>query len=227
MENLDPADVKASGLLRERIDAVRDFRLASRKAATRALAGTPALFDERRQPAANYLAIPAHVGEARVYLPLGFFSPNVITGNHNFVAEDPDKYLFGLLSSAMFMAWMRTVSGRIRADLRFSKTLTWHNFPLPNVGAGKRAQVSSAAQAVLDARNQYPTRSLDRQYDVRAMPSSLAEAHRRLDRVVDSCFVARRRLDTDAKRQAVLFERLEDLLDEGTLVAQRPTRRSR
>lgn len=218
LEDLDPADVKRSSLLRDRIDGVRDFRSRSAKAATRALAATPALFDERRQPTSNYLAIPAHVGEARSYFPLGYFSPDVITGNHNFLAVDPDRYLFGLLSSAIFITWMRTVSGRIRADLRFSKTLTWHNFPLPNVGPDKWLAVTTAAQAVLDAREDFPDRSLDNLYDPRAMPSTLVAAHRALDKVVDSCFAPRRKLDTEAKRQAVLFDRLQELLDEGLLV---------
>lgn len=212
MEDLDPSDVRRSAILRERIEGVRDFRLESSKAATRALADTPSLFDERRQPATRYLAIPAHVGEVRQYFPVGYFTPDVITGNHNFLAEDPDGYLFGLLSSLIFMTWMRTVSGRIRADLRFSKTLTWHNFPLPDVGADKRLSVIRAGKAVIEVRERYQGRSLAELYDPRSTPGPLLMAHRNLDRVVAGCFVRRRSLDTEFARQAVLFERYQELL---------------
>jgi hypothetical protein len=77
--------------------------------------------------------------------------------------------------------WLR------RADLRFSKTLTWHNFPLPDVQPTKRQQVINVGRAVLATRDAHPGRSLADLYDPRAMPQDLVAAHRTLDRVVDGC----------------------------------------
>jgi hypothetical protein len=208
---------------------VRTFRLASTKPGTRAAAATPHLFDEIRPVEGDYLGIPAHVGEARRYFPVGYFTSDIITGNHNFIAPDPDGYLFSLLSSAMFITWMRTISGRIRADLRFSKSLTWHNFPLPNVTSDRRAEVIAGGQGVLRAREQFPEKSLVDLYDPRAMPRRLVDAHQALDRIVDKCFAGRRRLDLERDRQAVLFDRYVVLEAEQLLVAPAvpPVRRRR
>ncbi|MEE3127544.1 MAG: DNA methyltransferase [Actinomycetota bacterium] len=228
LTDLDPADVRSSRILRERIDAVREFRSQSKKAKTQQGAATPHLFDEIRPVDGDYLAIPAHVGEARHYFPVGYFSADVVTGNHNFVAPDPDGYLFALLSSSMFITWMRTVSGRIRADLRFSKTLTWHNFPLPDVGPEKRARVIAAGRGVLSARAGHPGQALADLYDPRSMPRDLVSAHRALDRVVDGCFAGRRRVANERDRQTILLERLVELEREQSLLAPAPTvRRAR
>lgn len=82
----------------------------------------------------SYLAIPRHVGESRPYFLSQRFESEVICGDANFQAPDPDGLLFGLISSSMFMAWQRTVGGKIKSDLRFSNTVVWNNFPVPELG---------------------------------------------------------------------------------------------
>jgi hypothetical protein len=52
----------------------------------------------------------------------------------------------------------------------------------------QRAAVEAAAQAVLDARAQYPTSTLADLYDPLAMPAPLLKAHQQLDRAVDRCY---------------------------------------
>jgi hypothetical protein len=227
MVDLDPADRRASPILSERIENVRRWRSGRGRAATVRAAQTPHLFGEIRPLGeVAYLAIPRHVGEVRPFFTVEYFGPDVITGDHNFVAPDPDGYLFGLLSSSMFMTWMRTVAGRLRADPRFSKTLVWHNFPLPNVDEAKRRQVAEAGQGVLRAREQFPDRCLDDLYDRDAMPAALVQAHRALDTVVNRCFT-RGRVATEADRQRVLFQRYADLESEQTLLPTTTTRGSR
>ena len=52
----------------------------------------------------------------------------------------------------------------------------------------QRAAVEAAAQAVLDARAQYPTSTLADLYDPLTMPAPLLKAHQQLDRAVDRCY---------------------------------------
>lgn len=113
---------------------------------------------------------------------------------------------------------MRTTAGCVRADIRFSKRLAWHNFPLPDVGSDRRAQAIAAGAGVLAARSRFPERSLADLYDPRAMPTVLVDAHRALDRVIDPCFAGRRRIRTEADRQVLLFERYQELEREQMLV---------
>jgi hypothetical protein len=52
----------------------------------------------------------------------------------------------------------------------------------------QRAAVEAAAQAVLNARAQFPTATLADLYDPLTMPAPLLKAHQELDRVVDRCY---------------------------------------
>ena len=54
--------------------------------------------------------------------------------------------------------------------------------------AKQRSAVEAAAQAVLDARAQYPASTLADLFDPLTMPAPLLQAHQRLDRAVDRCY---------------------------------------
>jgi hypothetical protein len=211
LEAADPKDLRQNPEIRRRLKGVADFRMASTKALTRALAASPFLFGEQRQPTLSYLCIPRHVSETRRYFPVARLSPDVVSGDHNFVAQDPDAILFAVLSSSMFIAWLRAIGGRLRDDLRFSNTLVWNTFPFPALDGVSKTRLSEAAQVVLDARAVHPDASLADLYDPLAMPVGLVKAHDELDRVVDSLFAPRKKFRSDADRLSVLFERYQQL----------------
>ena len=214
MEDLDPSDPGRSVVLRRRLEAVRDYRTASRRAATSKLAETPALFGERRQPLAPYDCIPRHFSETRNFATVAHFDPDVISGDANFTAEDPSGFLFGIISSSMFIAWQRAAGGRIKSDLRFSATVVWNNLPLPEVTDKQRAQVIAGGKAVLEARALHPERSLAQHYAPLAMDPALLKAHRSLDTAVDKAFGAKRTCKSEQERQRILFERYAELTGE-------------
>lgn len=204
--DMEPGDASRSQLLRRRLEDVRAFRASSKASSTAAMAATPHLFGQRSQPTVNYLAIPRHVSAQRRYFPVGYFGPDVICGDANFLAVDPDGVLFGVLSSSMFAVWLRTVGGRIKSDLRFSKTLVYNNFPLEPMAERDRVSLIKASQTVLVARAKFPGASLAQLYDPLAMPENLVKAHQGLDSVVDKLFGASRRIADEATRQRVLFD---------------------
>ena len=103
-------------LVVERIEKVRQMRLSSSKAATRAKADTPMLFDEIKQPSSDYVAVPVVSSENRRYKPIGYLGSDVIAGNKLFTIPDASLYHFGILTSNVHMAWMRTVCGRLKSD---------------------------------------------------------------------------------------------------------------
>ncbi|MGP5292461.1 class I SAM-dependent DNA methyltransferase [Brachybacterium tyrofermentans] len=212
--DLDPADVARSKVLRDRLDAVRTFRLASKAPSTQGMAMTPHLFGQRSQPDVPYVCIPRHFSEDRPFATVASFGPEVICGDANFKTEDPDGYLFAILSSSMFIAWQRAVGGRLKSDLRFSNTLVWNNLPLPEVGEKLRGQVIAGGRAVLEARALHPERSLAQQYAPLAMDPALPMAHRLLDTAVDKAFGARRLCRSEQERQQILFERYAELTGE-------------
>lgn len=212
MVDLDPADVDSSPLLKERIEGVRTFRLNSTKAGTRMKAAIPHLFDQIRHPKVDYLAIPRHFTENRLFCTTLYCTPEIIQSDANFMAPDPDGFLFGVISSSLFMSWQRMVGGRIRSDLRFSNTVVWNNFPLPaSVPEAARARVCDAAAGVMKARSLQDGKSLDAMYNPLAMRPELLSSHRVLDQAVNSLFGLRRSLETEAERQEFLFTRFTEL----------------
>lgn len=211
LEDMEPRDLQQSAILQKRIEAVRDYRRASRRAATSKLASTPALFGERRQPAVPYVCIPRHFSETRRYATVAHFDPDVIAGDANFTAEDPSGLLFGIISSSMFLAWQRGAGGRIKSDLRFSATVVWNNLPLPQLTDQQCDRIIAGGKAVLGARSRHPQRSLAEHYAPLTMDPALVKAHDSLDSAVDRAFGARRICTSEQQRQQILFERYAEM----------------
>lgn len=211
------SDLTRSVVLRDRIAAVKAMREESSKAATVKKAATPHLFDERRHPNTDYLAIPRHVGESRRYFTARRFSTDVICGDANFLAPDRDGFLLGILSSSMFIAWMRAIGGRIKSDLRFSNTFTYNTFPMPEITDRQRQAIAKAAAGIVSARETHPEMSLAKLYDPIAMPDDLITAHDALDEVVDKLF-GRGDMSTESSRQKILFQRYAALTGQSTLL---------
>jgi hypothetical protein len=206
-----PHDLRSIPSIKNRVEAVREFRLASKKGPTRQKANEPALFAEIRQPETDYLLIPSVSSETRKYVPMGFMSKDVIANNLVMFVPDAAQYQFGVLSSIMHMSWMRQVCGRLESRYRYSNKLVYNNFPWPDAPTAKqRAAVEGAALAILDARKEFRGSSLADLYDPVSMPPVLVKAHADLDRAVDVCYRPQP-FDTDRQRVEYLFALYEKL----------------
>lgn len=201
---LTSLNLRSSRLLRDRIEAVRTARANSDSPTTSTRNHPPHLFGQIAQPSTSYLAIPRHVSELRRYFTVARYGADVICGDANFLIPDPDGFALAILSSSMFMAWQKAIGGRIKSDLRFSKTFTYNTFPIPDVTARQRRSITEAAAGIITARGNHPGMSLARLYDPVAMPDDLIAAHSILDRFVDQLF-GRVDLRAEADRQKVLF----------------------
>ncbi len=184
LENITPADINSLPLVKKRIAAVRDFRLASTKAATRKYAEYPARFMELRQPESNYILIPRHSSENRRYIPFGFMSADIICGDANIMIPDAALYHFGILASNVHMAWVRAVCGRIKSDYRYSNDIVYNNFPWCSPTPEQKQSIEQTAQAILNARLLYPDSSPADLYDEVLMPPELRKAHQVNNRAV-------------------------------------------
>jgi restriction-modification enzyme MmeI-like protein len=203
---VSPDDLRAMPALVKRMEAVRRSRLASSRPTTRELAATPSLFGEIRQPTGAYLAIPKTSSELRAYIPMAFLQADIVANTELFAIACATLYHLGVLSSAMHMAWVRSVCGRLKSDYRYSAGIVYNNFPWPQASTAKqRKAIEEAAQAVLDARGKHPGSSLAGLYDPLAMPPQLVKAHQRLDAVVDVAY-SKRKFSGDSDRVAFLFE---------------------
>ena len=195
----------------DRIEKVRQFRLASKRPGTRELAATPALFAFISHPRTSYLFIPSVSSERRQYIPIGFLRPTTIASNLALIIPDATLYHFGILSSTIHMAWVRQVCGRLKSDYRYSNKLVYNNYPWPtDATVAQKQTVEKAAQGVLDARASFTDQTLADLYDPLAMPKALRDAHRALDRAVDRCYRPQP-FDSDRHRVEYLFGLYERL----------------
>lgn len=206
LANAEPSDLRQSRLIKERVEKVRESRLASRKAATREKAGTPWLFDENRQPTERYLAVPSVFSGRRAYATCDWYSPDIIAGNKVYTCDDPDGLNFAVIESSMFMAWQKAVGGRLKSDCNFSNTVVWNNLPLPELDDSVRQRIIASGQSVLTARANHAGASLADLYDPLVMPADLRKAHRELDKVVDLAFGASKPCESDEERLPILFD---------------------
>ena len=184
LKDVSPAEIRKSPELMKRVGAVREMRLASSAAPTREKAATPHLFFFISQPTTNYLLIPSTSSENRRYIPIGFLTPDIIASNAATIVPNASLYHFGILTSNVHMAWMRTVCGRLKSDYRYSNAIVYNNFPWPTPTEQQTQKIKETAQAVLDARALYPDSSLADLYDELTMPPELRKAHQANDRAV-------------------------------------------
>ena len=190
LRGVDPAVIGGLPRVAERVERVRAFRAASTAAPTRGAASRAAEFFHVAQPPGDYIAVPEVSSQRRRYIPVGVVPGSVIASNKLYVVPT-DMFVLGVLASAMHMAWVQVVGGRLKSDYQYSATMVFNTFPWPvEARAGERAAVEAAARGVLAARVGCPGRTLAELYDPRAMPGSLARAHAELDAAVDRCFRA-------------------------------------
>ncbi len=188
LADVEPQVLRTLPKVRERIAAVRAYRLLSRSRPTQALAETPTLYHVNVVPTAPFLVIPKVSSERREYVPIGWLEPPVIPSDLVFVIENASKSLFALLTSSMHMAWLRHIGGRLKSDYRYSIGLVYNTFPMPLVPPERLQRLESYAEAVLTARAAHPDATLADLYDPDVMPVELRRAHRDLDSAVDKLY---------------------------------------
>lgn len=211
LTDANPSVLRTLPMVQQRIEGVRAMRLASSAASTRKYTEFPTLFRQIAQPESDYLAIPEVSSERRKYIPIDFISKEVICSNTVQFVPDATLYHFGVLISSIHMAWMRQIAGRLESRFRYSNTIVYNNFPWPSSPTdAQRDKIEACAQAVLDARAQFPDSTLADLYDPNTMPPALSQAHQQLDRAVDRAYRTAPFAD-DRDRIEFLFVRYEEL----------------
>ena len=209
-----PDELRRMPLVYQRVKAVREYRLNSKRAATRKLADKPTLFAEIRQPTTNYLLIPKVSSERRRYIPIGYMSAENVVVNTALAVPDADLFHFGVLTSSVHMNWMRLVGGRLKSDYQYSATICYNPFPWPLFyPEAYRERIAATAQKILDARANYPNASYADLYDEISMPSDLRRAHAANDAAVLKAYAFRADM-SELAMQIRLLEMYETLREE-------------
>ena len=190
LRDANPAHLKKLPLVKELVSKVRRYRSSSQRASTRRMADYPTQVGVDERLDQDYLVIPNTSSERREYVPIGWLGPEVIANQKLRILPDATLADFSLLTSAMHMAWMRTVTGRMKNDYMYSVGVVYNTFPTPPTGANL-SKLEPLAQVILDARAAHPDATLADLYDPDLMPPNLRRAHQSLDRAVDRLYRAK------------------------------------
>ena len=210
--NCSPNDLRKMPECMKRVQAVRDFRLASSSAGTVKIADTPTRFHVENMPSSNYILIPCHSSENRKYIPMGYVTPDVISSNATLLVTNASLFHFGVITSNVHMAWTRAVCGRIKSDYRYSKDVVYNNFPWPTPTTEQKKRIEETAQAILDARALYPDCSLADLYDELTMPKELRKAHQENDKAVMKAYGFDVKTMTESSCVAELMKLYQNLI---------------
>jgi hypothetical protein len=208
LKDVSPRTLQQMPKVLERVQMVRDFRLMSKTPSTNSHASRSAEFRDTFNPS-TFLVVPRVSSERREYVPLATYTRGEIAGDTCQIIPNATMYHFGVLTSQMHMAWMRAVAGRLESRYRYSKDIVYNNFVWPGATDAQQAEIEKLAQAVLDARAEFPDASLADLYDPLTMPPVLAKTHKALDHAVDKLY-QKQPFATDADRVALLFEKYKE-----------------
>ena len=214
---LSPSVLRNIPPILNRIQSVKEYRQNSPKKQTQDSAERAMEFQEIRHNDNDYLLVPSVSSENRRYIPIGFIEGEVISTNANLIIPNATLYDFGILTSNVHMAWMRTVAGRLKSDYRYSAKIVYNNFPWPKVTDEQKGKISETAKAILDARALYPDSSLADLYDELTMPKELRRAHQANDKAVMEAYDMTKIVDgkktwlTESETVARLFEMYEEI----------------
>ena len=195
--------------LAERFQAVTRVRLAGSTTA-QAMADRPYRFLQRPHRDTSAIIVPRHSSESREYVPVGFLGPDTVISDAANAIYNAEPWLFGLIESRMHMVWLGAVGGRIKTDYRYSATLVYNTFPVPELSDRDKQGLAGVALKVLAVREQFSERTFAELYDPEKMPEVLHEAHGRLDEAVDLLY-DKRGFASDDARLELLFEMYERL----------------
>jgi hypothetical protein len=213
LENVSPSKYSRIKPIMERIESVKQFRLKSKKPKTVLDASKPSLFQEIRQPKSNYLFIPGISSENRKYIPMGYLEQNVIAGSGTVLVHNATLLEFGILTSITHMAWIKSVSGRLKNDLSYSVSLVYNTFPWPYITDEIKNKISATAKNILEIREKYKDSSLAELYNPLLMPVDLLKAHELNDKAVWEAYGKAWNINSEEDCLTHLFELYEKLVN--------------
>ncbi len=92
----------------------------------------------------------------------------------------------------------------MKTDYRYSNTLGWNTFPVPQLTEKNKADLNMCAEEILLAREAHFPATIAELYDPEKMPADLRAAHDHNDEVLERIYIGRR-FRNDTERLEKLF----------------------
>ena len=195
----------------DRIKKVEEYRKNSKREVTRKAAETPYEFGEIRWKETQAIIIPVVSSDLRYYVPIGYINDDIIPSYATFVIYDAPLWLMGILESRMHMIWLKTLSGRLGTDYRYSAGLIYNTFPIPFLSDRRKKEIGELVLNILDIRNEEGGTLADlygsplAEKNPKPMNTRLLAAHKELDQVVERAYKDRP-FKNDNERLSLLLD---------------------
>jgi hypothetical protein len=194
-----------------RMDMNKSERLSSRRFATQKLSEKNHSFGELRYIKSSLsILIPIVSSGERKFLPVGALEQQEVALNSSFVLNEAEYWHMAVLSSTLHRCWLDAVGGKLKGDYRYSNTLVWNTFPLPELNDEDKQSLNKAAQKIINARHYHPDLTLGDMYNPGNMGPELLAAHKENDRALEKIF-RDKPFKNDEDRLAHLFERYAEM----------------
>lgn len=213
INRIPPEEAIKMPLVLERLQMIKEYRQSSNSSQTKKLAEFPSKFHFENIPEEEYLVIPQTSSGKRRYVPIGFLTPDVFVNNKLQVMKNAGLYEFGVLSSNVHNAWLRTVAGRLRDDFTYSVSVVYNTFAWCTPTAEQKAKIEQTAQGILDARANHPNSSLADMYGENMyLFMDLVKAHRLNDKAVMQAYGFPIKDFTESDCVAALMKMYQELI---------------
>jgi len=187
-----------------RIDAVDKFRASSKAAETRGFSGMGHKF-RQIQNVGEGIIVPRITSEKRNYIPCAIIDKDVIASDQTYVIYGGEPYLMAIISSRLHLVWVSTVCGQMETRIRYSNTLGYNTFPVPELSSDQKQALEDCAWKIIEEREANPGKTISELYDPKTMPKGLLQAHQDLDATLETIYRGRQFKD-DTERLEHLFK---------------------
>ena len=192
--------------IKTRIDNVKTFRLASKAASTRDYAQHAYRFRQVQGQVKNHsIIIPRVTSDLRPYIACGVLDANSVVLDSAFAIYDPPIWVFSIISSKLHIVWIKAVCGKLKTDYRYSNTLGYNTFPIPDLSEAQKQSLEEHAWQIIEAREAHPGKTIAWLYNPDTMPENLLTAHRDLDDILEKIYIGRP-FENDTERLEHLFK---------------------
>ncbi|CAM4349694.1 N-6 DNA methylase [Zobellia roscoffensis] len=203
--------------IKQRINNVYKFRIASKAKTTNGYATIPHKFAQRCYQETNAIIIPSTSSEKRKYVPIGFLEEGSVVTNSANVIYTSKIYMFGILTSYLHNLWVKTIGGQLETRIRYSAEICYNTFPFPEINQRQKEQINLHVFAVLEEREKHSGKTMAQLYDPDKMPKGLKEAHHQLDLAIERCYRLKP-FTSDTERLEYLFKEYEKMISKNTLL---------
>jgi len=191
--------------IRKRISAVREMRLASPDKSANAMASRSHQMREMNIAKDFTITIPRTSSENRPYLPTGLIDNRSTVTSEAFALFDAPLWNMALIASRIHLVWIATVCGKLKTDFRYSNTMGWNTFPVPQLTEKNKKDLTKSAEGILLAREVHFPATIADLYNPEKMPENLRQAHEKNDETLERIYIGRR-FNNDTERLEKLFE---------------------